>query len=68
MTIAERMSLWLREVGGAYCDDCLAKELKLPRRQQAGRVARALSKKSNFSRERGACSLCGREKKITAAV
>ena len=30
MTTAERLSLWLGRVGGAYCDDCIAKEIKLP--------------------------------------
>ncbi len=68
MTIAKRMSLWLREFGGAYCDNCLAAELKLSRPQEAGRVARALSKTANFYRERGICSLCGAEKKVTTAL
>ncbi|MGB8114428.1 MAG: hypothetical protein WCF22_11675, partial [Candidatus Sulfotelmatobacter sp.] len=52
MTIAERISLWLREVGGAYCDYCIAKEFNLSRRQQANRVTNALSTTSNFCRER----------------
>lgn len=63
----ERMSLWLREVGGAYCDDCIAKELNVSRRQ-ANRVANALSRTANFNRERGSCSLCDAEKKVIEAV
>jgi hypothetical protein len=68
VTITERISLWLREVGGAYCDDCLAKELKLSRRQQANRATNALSSARNFYRRRGFCSLCGKEKKVIEAV
>jgi hypothetical protein len=59
--------VWLREVRGAYCDYCIAKELRLSRRQ-ANRIANALSAKANFCRERGVCSLCGAEKKVIAAV
>jgi hypothetical protein len=68
MTNIERISLWLREVGGAHCDDCIAKELKLPRRQQANRATNALSATRNFSRERGVCLLCGTEKKVIEAI
>lgn len=67
MTVKERIRLWLREVGGTYCDDCLAKELKLSRRQ-TNRDTNALSQTANFSRERGVCSLCGVEKKVIEAV
>jgi hypothetical protein len=34
MTLGERIALWLRQVRGAYCDDCIVKEFKLPRHQQ----------------------------------
>jgi hypothetical protein len=68
MTILQRVSIWLREVGGAYCDDCIAKELGLARRQQANRASNALSSTLNFNRERGFCSLCGAEKKVIKAV
>lgn len=67
MTLKERISLWLREVGGAYCDDCIAKELKLSRRQ-ANQATNALSRTANFCRERRVCSLCGVEKKVTEAI
>jgi len=68
VTVTERVSLWLREVGGAYCDTCLAKQLKLSGRRQANRITVALSMTRNFCRERGACTLCGAEKKVIKAV
>jgi hypothetical protein len=68
VTIVERISLWLREVGGAYCDDCIARELKLPRRQQASRATKTLSTTRNFCREKGICSLCGARKNVIEAV
>jgi hypothetical protein len=68
VTIAQRMRFLVREVGGAYCDDCLAKELKLRGRTQADRVARIVSASRNFCREKGYCSLCGAEKKVIKAV
>lgn len=61
------MSLWLSEVGGAYCDDCIAKELNLSRRQ-ANRTTSLLSATCNFCREKGVCSLCGAQRKVIEAV
>jgi len=41
VTTGECISLWLREVGGAYWDDCIAKELQVSRRQGV-RLAREI--------------------------
>jgi len=68
VTIAERVSQWLRQNRGAYCDDCIAKQLELSRRGQASRITRALSTTSNFLRDKGACSICGAVKKVIEAV
>ncbi len=68
MTVTERISLWLRQVRGAYCDDCLAKELKLPRRQHANRATNTLAGTRNFIRDKGICSLCGRRKMVIEAI
>lgn len=67
VTVLERISIWLREVGGAYCDGCIAKELKLSRRR-ANQMTNALSQTANFCREQGICSLCGRERMVIEAV
>jgi hypothetical protein len=68
VTLAGHVSLWLREVGGAYCDACLAKELKLSGRRQANRITVALSTTKNLCRTKGVCSLCGAIKKVIEAV
>ncbi len=67
-TVAERLGHWLRQNDGAFCDDCLAKELLLPHRQQANRAANTLSHLSNFYRDRGCCSICGAAKKVIQAM
>jgi hypothetical protein len=69
MTIAERLSRWLQQNdNGAYCDDCIARELELSQRRQASRASKALSTVANFFRARGICSICGAEKKVIRAV
>lgn len=68
VTIADRIGQWLRRNRGAYCDGCIAKQLGLSRREQANRATRALSSTSNFLRDRGTCSICGADKKVTEAV
>jgi hypothetical protein len=68
VTVAQRVSLWLKEVGGAYCDACLANELKLSGRRQANRTAIFLAATNAFCRETGVCSLCGAERKVIAAI
>lgn len=67
VTMIERVSLWLREVRGAYCDACIAGELKLSHRH-ANNITNALSRTANFCREKGICSLCGAEKKVIEAI
>lgn len=69
MTIAERVSDWLRQKRSeAYCDDCIQEQLDLSRRQQAFRVTSALGTTSDFERQTGNCSSCGKEKLVTRAV
>lgn len=67
MILSEAVSLLLRQIGGSYCDDCIAKEFKLSRRQ-ANRITNALSTTRSFCREKGICSLCGGEKKVIEAI
>lgn len=68
MIAVERIARWLAQNRGGYCDDCLAKEVGLARREQASRSARALATTANYLREKGTCSICGAFKKVTAAV
>jgi hypothetical protein len=68
VTIAERLGKWLQQNRGAYCDDCIARELQLPRRQQANRASNSLATISYFYRDRGMCSICGAEKKVIEAL
>ncbi|PYX28223.1 MAG: hypothetical protein DMG77_16605 [Acidobacteria bacterium] len=71
MTIAERVSNFLRDKhpGTSYCDDCIAKQLDLSRRQQAQRVTIALAVTKDFVRQIGTCPECkGRDKFVTRSV
>ena len=57
MTIAQRVNQFLsRRAPAAFCDDCIAKELSLSRRQ-AQRVTSALGM-TTFRRAEGSCSVC----------
>jgi hypothetical protein len=68
VTIAKRVGRWLLINRGAYCDDCIANELQLSRRQQANRASISLAKVSYFYRGKGVCSICGAQKQVTAAI
>jgi hypothetical protein len=68
VTIVERLEKWLRDNPGAFCDDCIARELRLARRQQANRAAILLSTISYFYRDQGTCPSCGAEKKVIQAL
>jgi hypothetical protein len=65
--IAERVARWLQQNRGAFCDDCIARELELPRRRQANRASISLANISNFYRTRGICAICGAEKNVIQA-
>ena len=65
MLIAERVNKFITDhMPDAFCDDCIAEELGLSRRQQAHRVTSALATTADFRREVDSCSLCGKEKKV----
>ena len=67
-TIPKRVSNLLRQNPEvAYCDDCLATVLGLPRRQQAQRVTAALAVTQEFIRQHGVCGECGGNKFVTRA-
>jgi hypothetical protein len=69
MTIAERVSDWLKQKKSArFCDDCIKEELNLSRRQQAFRVTSALGTTSEFERQTGDCTSCGKEKLVIRAM
>jgi hypothetical protein len=66
-TFAEKVGQWLQQNRGAYCDKCIARELDLSKRQ-ANRATNALSGVTNLIRGTGTCSICGAQRKVTAAV
>ena len=68
MNNPERLSKWLKERQESFCDDCLAEELDLPKRQQANQIASALATTKEFHRYRGLCSECGKEKLVTCVL
>jgi hypothetical protein len=52
MSIPEQVTEFLKkQPGQAYCDDCIAEEIPLKRRQQAQRVTGALAMTADFVRE-----------------
>jgi hypothetical protein len=66
MTIPERIKNFLREhEGTAYCDDCLAGELGLPKRQEAQQATSSFGGTGNFIRSKGLCHICGKDKQST---
>ena len=65
MLIPERVNKFITDhMPDTFCDDCIAEQLDLSRRQQANRVTSALATTDNFRREIDSCSLCGKEKKV----
>jgi len=70
MTIPEKVFDFLqRNSGKSFCDDCIAVECNLKRRQQAERVTAPLSLCTGFIREVAECSKCpSKTKKVIRAL
>jgi hypothetical protein len=69
MTVEERVVDFLvKNKGNAYCDDCVAGELGISRRQ-ARNATSGLAESGRFHRDSGACSKRPhhRKKKVTRA-
>jgi hypothetical protein len=65
MTIPESVNNFItKHRPDEFCDDCIAEQLRLSRRQQAHRVTSALATTDCFRREKDICSLCGSEKMV----
>lgn len=62
--IARRAIECLNASPAPWCDDCLAKELGLPRRQQAQAITGVLEETPLYDRYRGACGRCHDEPKM----
>ena len=68
MTVPERIAEFLiQNRENAFCDDCLQKQLGLPRRQQVQQTTKPLGISGKFSRDGGQCSDCGRHKTVILA-
>lgn len=65
--IARRLIERLETPPIPWCDDCLARELGLPRRQQAQAVTGVLEETRLYDRYRGACSQCDEAPKMVIA-
>ena len=57
-TVADRIAEYLTNRPVPICDDCLAKELGLERRQQAAAVTLALGTTNESNRYHGSCADC----------
>jgi hypothetical protein len=69
MTTAQDINNFLtQKKSRPVCDDCIAKNLELPNRQQSAAVTLALGTTSDFTREVTKCSICGDEKITTQAL
>jgi hypothetical protein len=51
-----------------WCDDCIARELKLPRRQQAQAVTGVLEETGQYDRYRESCSQCEDAPKMVISI
>jgi hypothetical protein len=59
MTIPQRIAGFLRVNRGKwFCDDCIAKRLKLAHRQQSQHVTAVLGATEEFPRHMGTCFDC----------
>jgi hypothetical protein len=70
MTEAEQLVGFLQKnQTKAFCDDCIAHELGLTRRQRAQRVTVSLGLTSDYERSPGICCVCknDRPKLVTRA-
>ena len=64
MTEAEQIVAFLQQNRPKrYCDDCIADELKLKRRQRSQRVTIALALTSDYQRQPGTCFVCRNDRK-----
>jgi hypothetical protein len=64
MTIEQTVTAFLKNHRNQdFCDDCIAEQLHLKRRQQARNSTSALGTTDDFERGGGVCSFCGKTKK-----
>ena len=66
--VAKDVIEWLRKNDGQYCDDCIAKTLLLPDRNQVQHVTGAIAETTEFQRTQASCSLCYSVKLVTGAT
>jgi len=67
MTHKENILLFLSNLNGKICDDCIAHELKMKRRQIAYKNCTELENNSKISRGYGSCSYCHKYKKVSSS-
>jgi hypothetical protein len=68
MTVPQRITGFLRANPRKwFCDDCIAKRLKLAHRQQAQHATAELSTSEDFPRHMGTCFDCGGIKLVIQA-
>jgi len=58
----------IRQSPHAVCDDCIASSLRLSVRQHANHKTLDLARMPEFDRGKGACGICGAEKKVIRHV
>jgi hypothetical protein len=65
MTVAERVSVWIRDHKGyVHCDRCIKDALGLSRPQQVQAVTSALATSNGYSRYIGTCFECGESRSV----
>jgi hypothetical protein len=69
MALADDVAHFLTQHGGqGFCDQCLAKPLRVGRVSQVQRAAKQMASNPAFRRDRGVCATCGNEREITFAL
>ncbi len=67
MTVLDDVSRFVARLSPEpVCDDCVSTRLGLLTRQEASQKARELAGANGFKRFKGACSMCGSTKTVTA--
>ncbi len=65
MSILDRVNAFLTaQRPSRFCDDCIAASIEFGRRDIVQLTTRALETTDSVHRALGACSMCGKEKKV----
>jgi hypothetical protein len=68
MLAAQRINDFITAYGKPICDGCIVRALDLVAYAQSSQITAALGTTSDFTRERGRCSVCNNERTVIYAT